>query len=232
MSTKAVKIAPSILSANLSVIGEEVKKLVEAGAEIIHLDVMDGHFVPNITFGPGFIEDLGKHVMPRIILDVHLMIENPDLYIKEFANVISDIPRKDVITVHYESTIHINRTIGKIRSLGLRAGIALIPTTDENVLKYLLDEVDLILVMTVSPGYGGQNFMESQLKKIRNIKKIIDESGRKIDLEVDGGINRQSGKLARDAGANILVAGSYIFGSYNYRERIDSLKNLNYMDKA
>ncbi|MDR2078019.1 MAG: ribulose-phosphate 3-epimerase [Rickettsiales bacterium] len=220
-----IKIAPSVLSADFSRIREEIDKLIEAGVEIIHLDVMDGHFVPNITFGPKFIKDIRKYTGARVAFDIHLMIENPDSYLKDFADAISNPLDGDTITVHLESTVHIGRTVDKIRSLGKRAGISLVPTTNESTLEYLLDEVDLVLAMTVSPGYGGQEFINSQLRKIRNIREMIDASGRKIDLEVDGGINRHSARLARDAGANVLVAGSYIFSGPSYRERINDLRS-------
>jgi ribulose-phosphate 3-epimerase len=214
---KTLKIAPSLLSGDFSRIGEEIKKLMESGAEIVHLDIMDGHFVPNITFGPKFVSDLRKHT--GMIFDTHLMVENPNIFLERFAEAGSDI-----ITVHCESVIHLDRTLEKIRSLGKKAGIALVPSTNEGILRYVLGKIDLVLAMTVNPGFGGQEFLSSQVEKIRKIKKIIDESGRDIDLEVDGGLDYDTCKLVKDAGANILVAGSYIFSGSDYRERINSLK--------
>jgi ribulose-phosphate 3-epimerase len=213
------KIAPSILSADFSCLGNEAKDLTKAGADYIHIDVMDGHFVPNITIGPCVIKDLRKTC--SLPFDVHLMIENPDKYIKDFAEAGSDI-----ITVHAEACIHLDRTIQLIKSYGKKAGVSLVPSTSENILDYILDELDLVLVMTVNPGFGGQTFIESQLKKISNIRQKIDSKNKIIDLEVDGGITPQTAKMAVQAGADVLVAGSATFkgGVHNYHNNIKSLR--------
>lgn len=210
---KDIKIAPSILSADFSILKEEISKIKTA--DYLHIDVMDMHFVPNLTFGPKLIKDIKKHT--NIPFDVHLMVDNPEQWIpliKDFANI---------ITVHYESCIHLHKTIQEIKKCGKMAGIALNPSTNEDVLKYLLDDIDLILVMTVNPGFGGQSFINSQLEKIKNIKNMI--KNKNIILEVDGGINDKTGKLCIEQGANMLVAGSFIFNNENYENAIKILKN-------
>ena len=210
---KDIKIAPSILSADFSILKEEISKIKTA--DYLHIDVMDMHFVPNLTFGPKLIKDIKKHT--NIPFDVHLMVNNPEQWIpliKDFS---------DIITVHYESCIHLHKTIQEIKKCGKMAGIALNPSTNEDVLKYLLDDIDLILVMTVNPGFGGQSFINSQLEKIKNIKNMIKDKN--IILEVDGGINDKTGKLCIGQGANMLVAGSFIFNNENYENAIKILKN-------
>jgi ribulose-phosphate 3-epimerase len=180
---------------------------------------MDGHFVPNITIGPCVIKDLRK--TSELPFDVHLMIENPDNYIEDFAN-----SGADIITVHQEACIHLDRTIQFIKSLGKKAGVSLVPTTPPEVLDYILPELDLILVMSVNPGFGGQSFLESQLEKIEILRQKIDATGKKIDLEVDGGINAETAPLVVNAGADVLVAGSATFkgGKDKYKENMDSLR--------
>ena len=178
---------------------------------------MDGHFVPNITFGPKLIKDIRKY--SNKIFDTHLMISNPDNYIEDFVKAGCDI-----ISVQYESVIHLDRTISTIKSFDKKAGLVLNPTTNENVLEYIIDKLDLILVMTVNPGFGGQSFITSQLRKIENIRKMIEKTGKDIDLEVDGGIKDTNAKSVINAGANVLVAGSYIFNSNNYSDAINNLK--------
>lgn len=212
-----IKIAPSILSADFSKLGEEVKNVEKAGADYVHIDVMDGSFVPNITLGNEVLKSLRK--TSNLPFDVHLMINNPDIHIKSFAEAGSDI-----ITIHAESTTHLDRTLSLIKSFGKKAGLSLVPSTHENVIDYVLDRVDLVLVMTVNPGFGGQKFLSSQLKKIEAIRKKIEKSDHKIELEVDGGINEQTAKSAISAGADVLVSGSYIFGSKNYAKAISCLK--------
>ena len=210
---KDIKIAPSILSADFSILKEEISKIKTA--DYLHIDVMDMHFVPNLTFGPKLIKDIKKYT--NIPFDVHLMVDNPEQWIpliKDFA---------DIITVHYESCTHLHKTIQEIKKYEKMAGIALNPSTNEDVLKYLLDNIDLILVMTVNPGFGGQSFINSQLEKIKNIKNMIKDKN--IILEVDGGINDKTGKLCIEQGANMLVAGSFIFNNENYEDAIKILKN-------
>ena len=212
-----IKIAPSILSADFSNLGEEIQNIEKAGADYIHIDVMDGSFVPNITIGNEVVKAL--RAKTQLPFDVHLMINNPDNHVKAFAEAGADI-----ITIHAEASIHLDRSLALIKSFDKKVGVSLVPSTHEDALDYILEKLDLILVMTVNPGFGGQKFLSSQLKKIENIRKKIEKSGKKIELEVDGGINDQTARIAIEAGADVLVSGSYIFGNKNYQQAIQNLK--------
>jgi len=212
-----MKISPSILSADFSRLGEEIENIEKAGADYIHLDVMDGIFVPNITIGNEVVKNLRKKT--ALPFDVHLMINNPDNHIKAFADAGSDI-----ITIHAEASIHLDRSLDLIKSFGKKVGVSIVPSTHEDVLDYVLEKLDLILVMTVNPGFGGQKFLSSQLRKIENLRKKIDKIGKKIELEVDGGINEETSKIVTSAGADVLVSGSYIFGSGDYASAIKKLR--------
>ena len=212
-----IKIAPSILSADFAKLGEEIQNIEKAGADYVHIDVMDGSFVPNITIGNEVVKSLRQKT--QLPFDVHLMINNPDNHIKAFAEAGADL-----ITIHAEASIHLDRSLALIKSFNKKVGVSLVPSTHEDCLDYILEKLDLILVMTVNPGFGGQKFLTSQLKKIENIRNKIEKSGKKIELEVDGGINDKTAKIAVEAGADVLVSGSYIFGSGNYQQAIQTLK--------
>ncbi len=213
------KIAPSILSADFANLASEITAIDQAGADYIHIDVMDGHFVPNITIGPHVVKAIRQY--SKLPFDVHLMINNPDAYIAQFADAGADI-----ITIHAEACIHLERSVQLIKSLGKKAGVSIVPSTHENVIDYVLADVDLILVMTVNPGFGGQSFIKSQLGKIAAIRNKIDTNGRLVDLQVDGGINIETAKAAVQAGADVLVAGSASFsgGTGKYAQNIAALR--------
>ena len=215
--SQAVRIAPSILSADFARLGEEIRAIDQAGADYIHIDVMDGHFVPNLTIGPLVVKALRAH--SKKPFDVHLMISPVDNYIADFAAAGADI-----ITVHPEAGPHLHRTVQLIKSLGKKAGVSLNPGTPVEAVDYVLGEIDLVLVMSVNPGFGGQSFIASQLDKIKALRKRIDASGRKIDLEVDGGVNAQTARQAIAAGADVLVAGTAVFGSADYAANIAKLR--------
>ena len=216
---KKIQISPSILSADFNQLGNEIKRLEEAGADMIHVDVMDGHFVPNLTMGPPVIKALRKHT--KLPFDVHLMISPVHKYIKDYADAGADI-----ITIHPEATDNLEESIKHIKNLGKKVGISLNPNTETNIIKKFLAEINLVLIMSVHPGFGGQKFIPEVLVKIKELKKIKDQQNLNFDIEVDGGINFDNSKLVIDAGANILVSGTTIFknNNGNIKKNIDTLK--------
>jgi ribulose-phosphate 3-epimerase len=212
-----IKISPSILSADFSILGDEIKSLEKAGADLIHIDVMDGHFVPNITMGPPIIKMVRK--CTKLPFDVHLMISPVEKYIKAFADAGSDI-----ITIHPETTDNLKRAVGTIKSLGKKAGVSLNPKTPISALMDVINDIDLILIMSVNPGFAGQSFMSEVLPKVTELRKMINDKKLKIDIEIDGGINFETAPLAVKAGANILVSGTTIF-SGSLKDNIQKLRN-------
>ncbi|MEH7460954.1 ribulose-phosphate 3-epimerase [Bacillus thuringiensis] len=204
-----IKIAPSILSADFSRLGEEIKDVEKGGADYIHVDVMDGHFVPNITIGPLIVEAIRP--ITSLPLDVHLMIEKPDQYIEAFAKAGADI-----ITVHVEACLHLHRTIQLIKSQGIKAGVVLNPHTPVSMIEHVLEDIDMVLLMTVNPGFGGQKFIHSVLPKVKQVADMIRERNLQVEIEIDGGVNTETAKLCIEAGANVLVAGSAV---YNEKDR-------------
>ena len=214
-----IKIAPSILSADFANLGREIRRLEECGVDMVHVDVMDGMFVPNITIGAPVVKALRKHT--KLPFDVHLMIENPDKHIDDFVKAGSDI-----ITVHEEATTHLHRTIQKIKGHGVKCGVALNPATPLENIKWILNDVDMILLMTVNPGFGGQSYIESMTQKVRELRNMIDERGLNIDIEVDGGISTKNIQMVAEAGANVLVSGSTIFNAKDMKQTVLDLKKL------
>ena len=212
-----IKLAPSILSADFARLLEDVKKVEKAGCEYLHIDVMDGHFVPNITLGPAIVKSLRKDV--NMVFDTHLMIENPDNYIKDFVDAGSDL-----IVVHAEACRHLHRTIQNIKSYNVKVGVALNPATSIESIKHIIEDVDMVLIMTVNPGFGGQSFIESMLEKIKELKQLIDDKNLNVDIQVDGGIKPDNIHKVVEAGANINVAGSAIFNSENIEETVSLMR--------
>lgn len=214
-----IRLAPSILSSDFSRLGEEVAKIERGGAHVIHVDVMDGHFVPNISYGAAVMKSLcGKTDLP---FDVHLMIENPDQYLEDFVTA-----QTEYITVHQEACAHLHRTLQHIKALGIKAGVALNPATPLSVLDYVLEEADLILIMSVNPGFGGQKFIPSALRKVRELEKLRQERGCGFVIEIDGGINLENVRSVTEAGAQLVVAGSSVFGAEDVESRVGEFLRL------
>ncbi|MBM7654019.1 ribulose-phosphate 3-epimerase [Neobacillus cucumis] len=212
-----VKIAPSILSADFSKLGEEIIAVEKAGADYIHIDVMDGHFVPNITIGPLVVEAVRP--LTKLPLDVHLMIENPDHYLEAFVKA-----GADYITVHVEACRHLHRTIQSIKSFGVKAGVVLNPATPVESIQHIIGDIDMVLLMSVNPGFGGQTFIPEVLPKIKKVKEMAEQKGIQIEIEIDGGVNPETARQCIEAGATVLVAGSAVYNQEDYQQAISQLR--------
>jgi len=214
---RKIMVAPSVLAADFGRLNDEVKAAEKAGADLLHLDIMDGHFVPNISYGPDIVKAISK--IANMPLDVHLMITNPEIYISSFADA-----GADYITVHYEVANHLHKLIQSIKNLNIKAGVSLNPHSSASLIEEVIADIDMVLLISVNPGFGGQSFIENTIGKIKQVRKKIDDAGYQCLIEVDGGINDKTGADCVSAGADILVAGSYIFGSEDYAEKINSLR--------
>ena len=220
-----IKVAPSILTADFANIGKTICDVIEYGADLIHLDVMDGIFVPNMTFGPKMVQDMKKAMVngavKQVPFDVHLMITQPERYVEDYVKA-----GADYLTVHQEATVHLQRTLRHIKSFGIKSGVVLNPSTSLTALDYVLDDVDSIMLMTVNPGYGGQKFIPAMVEKIKRLRKIVDESGKDILIEIDGGVNMDNAKMLADAGVDIMVAGSAVVGAKDPVKVIEYLHSI------
>ncbi|GAA0331463.1 ribulose-phosphate 3-epimerase [Bacillus carboniphilus] len=214
---KPIRVAPSILSADFAKLGEEVKEVEALGADWIHVDVMDGHFVPNITFGALVVDAIRP--VTKLPLDVHLMIDNPDQYVEVFAKA-----GADCISVHVEACKHLHRTIQTIKQLGVKCGVVLNPATPVELIQHVIEDIDFVLLMTVNPGFGGQHFIPQVLPKIRKVREMANSINSELEIEVDGGVTEETAKLCREAGANILVAGSAIYGAEDRKAAIEAIR--------
>jgi ribulose-phosphate 3-epimerase len=213
-----LKLSPSILSADFNILGKQIKEVEEAGATYLHIDVMDGNFVPSISYGMPVIKSIRKNT--NLFFDVHLMVEEPDRFLQDFKDA-----GADMITVHYEANKHLHRTITRIKEMGLKAGVALNPSTPVRVLEYIIEQLDMVLIMTVNPGFGGQSFIPFSIRKIQELKQMVERLGISIDIQVDGGISTANVREVIEAGANVIVAGTSVFNG-NIKNNIEEFNNI------